>query len=338
MKTEQDEFAVNFLLGKLSDEEQTRIEADFFNSNPAFENILIAENELIDAYVTGNLSPDDRTRFENRLLLNPQQKQRVEFAKTLIEYSSDFPLSAKVASSSIDKPTFLTSISRFFSAKPVLSFSFAVFALVLSAGGLWWAANNNFSDFPRTDELAKTHTPEKTEIQETLSETKDENRSSENITNTKIETVKENKPVSPKSPKTNKNQIPSENAISSKAPDTNPKKSAPIISTIILSFGAATRGASEKAMPVNIPAKTNLVNLQLKFDEGDFRSFFAVLETVEGQQIWSGKALKSNENSAIVTVPSRLLKKGDYIITLKGLKGDGFYETVADYSFNVERR
>lgn len=341
MNSEQDELAAKFLLGKLTEEEQTRIEEDFFKDNPSFENILIAENELIDAYVTGNLSLNDRARFEERLLLNPQQKQRVEFAKTLIGYASISSLSSKDSSSSATKPTFLTLISQFFFAKPMLSVSFAAFALFFFVGAIWWTANNNLSRSPNMGELAKTQTPDKVEIQETLSEAKNENRQLENKVNTQIEAVNNNDSASLNLTKTKRNQFLPKNQTHPKDQNATQKKSATIISTVILSLGATTRG-SENAAAVEIPAKANLVNLHLKFDEGDFRSYYAVLETVEGQQLWSGKVFKSrkgrNEKSAILTVPARFLKKGDYILTLKGLNKNGIYESVADYSFNVARQ
>ncbi len=53
MKTEQNNLAAQFLLGKLTEEENIKIEEEFFGKNDHFENILIAENDLIDAYVNG---------------------------------------------------------------------------------------------------------------------------------------------------------------------------------------------------------------------------------------------------------------------------------------------
>ncbi len=114
----------------MTEEETIKIEKDFFGENKHFEDILIAENDLIDAYVKGELSPEDKKRFESRLLLNPKQHQRVDFAQTLIKHASSLPIENEKLS--VAKLNWHSVFLQFLSAKPMLSYSFAAAALIFS--------------------------------------------------------------------------------------------------------------------------------------------------------------------------------------------------------------
>lgn len=333
MKTEPNNLAEQFLLGKLTEAETVKIEEEYFGENKYFENILLAENDLIDAYAKGNLSPEDERRFENRLLLNPSQRQRVEFAETLFKYASSLPAAEELNSAPV-KSNWLSIFAEFFSAKPLLSYSYAVAAFIFFGGALWLAVNNNLSQLPGNNELASAPAAE-TEIRKPSIETPFEEQKPANKVNRESELVKDESSAAPRSPNVNENQSSPKNRVE------QPKKSAaPVFSTIILPLGLTRGGEVSKAFV--IPAKANFVNLQLKFEEGNFPSYFAVIETVEGRHIWSGKITKpaknKNEKAVTAIVPARFLQKADYIITLKGLTKDGAYESVGDYSFTVDRR
>ena len=72
-----------YLLGTLGESQKEDLEAAFFGNDEQFELLLAAEDDLIDAYVRGSLSPADRQAFEKNFLTTPERKQRLEFARTL---------------------------------------------------------------------------------------------------------------------------------------------------------------------------------------------------------------------------------------------------------------
>jgi Arc/MetJ family transcription regulator len=74
---------VRFLLGELGPEEQEGLEAEFFARDDAFEELLAAEDDLIDAYAGGALTGDRRVRFEARYLGTREGQERVEFSRAL---------------------------------------------------------------------------------------------------------------------------------------------------------------------------------------------------------------------------------------------------------------
>src|SRR5436190_13224029 len=82
------------------------------DSNPAnepaptdaeFEELAIAEDELIDAYLRNDLPADERDLFKKALLRSPRLRERLQFAKLLAkEMSSAFP--AELAESHPEQP------------------------------------------------------------------------------------------------------------------------------------------------------------------------------------------------------------------------------------------
>src|SRR5262245_43346719 len=72
---------MRYLLGTLSEAERARLEEGYFSDDKEFEEIEIAEEELIDRYVRGELTGTDRKEFEQTVARSPRLMERVEFAK-----------------------------------------------------------------------------------------------------------------------------------------------------------------------------------------------------------------------------------------------------------------
>ena len=82
-KTQAEARLTRYLLGAGSPRERERLEAEYFADQDAFENMLSAEDDLIDAYARGDLSAEERRQFEDRFLSSAQGRERVQFARTL---------------------------------------------------------------------------------------------------------------------------------------------------------------------------------------------------------------------------------------------------------------
>jgi hypothetical protein len=72
-----------YLLGRLPDDEQTRIEALLFEDDDVFEAIKDAEDDLIDRYLAGELVPADREAFERTFATSASRQQRIALARLL---------------------------------------------------------------------------------------------------------------------------------------------------------------------------------------------------------------------------------------------------------------
>jgi anti-sigma factor RsiW len=72
-----------YLLGLLPEEETARLEEGYFADEAAFEDLVLAEDDLIDEYLDGKLAEDVRRAFEARLAQHPELPARVEARRTL---------------------------------------------------------------------------------------------------------------------------------------------------------------------------------------------------------------------------------------------------------------
>ena len=77
-----------YLLGSLPQEDLPGLEERLLTDEGAFEGLLVEEEELIDDYVAGDLSADERSRFERHFLSTEERRRQLNFALALDRYTS----------------------------------------------------------------------------------------------------------------------------------------------------------------------------------------------------------------------------------------------------------
>lgn len=75
-----------YLLGKLTGDSQQKVEERLLTEDDLFEEMEIAEDELIDEYHAGELSKNDRERFEQNFLATPERQEKVRFSRSFNRY------------------------------------------------------------------------------------------------------------------------------------------------------------------------------------------------------------------------------------------------------------
>ena len=83
-----------YLLGYLSEEEQTAVEARYFVDDGFFEQLVAAEKELIGSYLRGDLSLEDHDRFQRRYLTVGYRRKMVESAQKSMDAPDQLRLPA----------------------------------------------------------------------------------------------------------------------------------------------------------------------------------------------------------------------------------------------------
>lgn len=79
----------DYLLGGLLAEDQRqKIEERLLTDTDYFEELLLAEDELIDQYVGGSLSAEERSKFEQHFLSTAARHRKLKFAQVLRRYVS----------------------------------------------------------------------------------------------------------------------------------------------------------------------------------------------------------------------------------------------------------
>jgi hypothetical protein len=72
-----------YLLGDVSDAERGRVEEFLMVDDDFYDRILVEEDELVDAYLDDDLSPEDARRFDTVFLVAPERRAKLRFARTL---------------------------------------------------------------------------------------------------------------------------------------------------------------------------------------------------------------------------------------------------------------
>ena len=91
---------VRYLLGLCSTAEREHIEAEYFENDDAFQEMLTTENDLIDAYARGELEGEERRGFEKSFVSSSRGRERVQLARAFAgAISAPQPVKTKLRSS-----------------------------------------------------------------------------------------------------------------------------------------------------------------------------------------------------------------------------------------------
>ena len=77
----------DYLLGRVTDAQRQEIETKILTDDEAFEELEIAESELVDDYVRGNLAAGDCSEVEQKFLNHEDAKQELRFSRALHRYA-----------------------------------------------------------------------------------------------------------------------------------------------------------------------------------------------------------------------------------------------------------
>jgi CHAT domain-containing protein/Tfp pilus assembly protein PilF len=78
-----------YLLCQLAEDELEQLEEKMMADNEFFRAVVLAEDEMVEEYVQGELPEGDRAEFEASFLSTPEGRQQVAYAKALSEYVND---------------------------------------------------------------------------------------------------------------------------------------------------------------------------------------------------------------------------------------------------------
>ena len=112
------------------------------------------------------------------------------------------------------------------------------------------------------------------------------------------------------------------------------------IVSFILRSGAVRDRSDTTRLVISVEAER--VRLQPLFKTGNYQSYSAEIQTVEGRLLWERAGLKDrkrgDERVVTLLVPASLLSEGDYILILSGAASTGEKESVGEYYFRVDRK
>ncbi|HWP42679.1 MAG TPA: hypothetical protein VNO14_05555 [Blastocatellia bacterium] len=307
-----DDLLARYALGRLSEQEQERVEERIFTDRALFERLLAVEDDLVDAYAGGRLTVDERERFERYFLKSKEDGERVGFARELAAYvsrESKPPVSKETRSRQARWPELL----RF--RNPLILVPLAA-TLLIAVGALWLALQTvRLND--RLDELrAEREAQQKREQELEAQVAAERSRNEQLLAELEREQAQQELEASGSQPA---------------APG--------FLSFILTADAVRDRGAGTR---LAIPPGVERVRLQALFKAGEYPSYRAELQTVEGRAIYERAGLRSRKRgddlAVTLFVPASLFGEDDYILILSGITPSGEEESVGEYYFRVTRK
>jgi hypothetical protein len=159
VSTQNREMLRQYLLGQSIDADLSQMDEQLMSDSQLYNELLLLEDELIDEYLRGRMSADDRRSLENYFLRSPRHQQKLRFARALNRYvdaagpeedhavSEDqtvSPVTGTAVPPVANAPSpAIRSKSRSFPfwpfQQPALNYAFGAALLILVAGVSWLA-------------------------------------------------------------------------------------------------------------------------------------------------------------------------------------------------------
>ncbi len=314
-----EDILIRYLLGQLSEEEQSQVEERFIGDSEYYEQLLMTEDELRCAYARGTLAPAERERFEKRFLIYADERKKVEAARAMINELSSIAVEERTEAviASSEKRNWrerLMAIADLRSSARRFAMAAAVVALLLAFA---WMVTETSRLRRQVSQMESRRTTREQEVEQQSAEQQSRveqlNRELEEERNRRARLEQEITQLREQSP----------------ADDTT----RPSIISLILAPSRVRGGGETKKLTISDDSAQ--VRLLLNVGESAHRSYQAVILNSDGAQVWSRRGLRVSQKVVVVTVPARLLTEDDYEINLKGLADSGELQRVGDYYFTA---
>ena len=317
MSQSQQDVAKRYLLGILSEDERERFEQQYFSDNALFDEIEIAEDELVDRYVRGDLTESDRRLFEQALSSSPRLNDRIEFARLLSsKTASPSTLSEKVKT--VSQPGFWQRLFAPQNQSVRLAYGFAVFLLLI--GGVvvitaWMNLRQQSAGLAARD--AELRQQQET-ITRQLTEMRAQNEQRANDLQKRAEDLEAER-------QSIKQQLESLD------------RPQGLIALLTLRPGA-TRSAEGRSH-FTLDRSYATLNLRLELMDSGYPRYRAIvlnpdlkpvskLQTLTPKSTASGKFLN-------LSLPLKSISPGDYLVRVEGIDKSGKIDPVDDYPFQL---
>jgi len=107
--------------------------------------------------------------------------------------------------------------------------------------------------------------------------------------------------------------------------------------SLVLTSGLSR--ASDQIPTLNLAPGIHRVRLDLKIEDGSYRSYRADVQTAEGEIVWSREGLQIRQTGQRkivgIILPAALLTRSDYLVMLTGIAPTGASDKIGTYYFSV---
>jgi hypothetical protein len=324
MREDSDNKITQYLLGTLPAEEAERLDELSITHDGFAEALKVAENDLVDAYVRGELTGWQLERFQSFYLASPLRREKVKFGNALRTFVTT-PASFQPSTEQKTLPSSVPAAKRrslwelVTTPNRVLQFGTALATLALVIVGGWLVLQNIrlrqqvTATQMRRDALTLRE-------QQLLSELERERQASV-TSQQELSRVREER------------QELEEQLSKTQAPSSLAEASIAVIRLV-----PQMRGASQ-VQTLSVLPQTQRITTRLELEASDYPVYrVALVDASSDRVLWrSGRLTAGADKTLSVSFPANLLKPQTYLMRVSGVSIGGQSETVADYPFRVAR-
>ncbi|HEX5703736.1 MAG TPA: hypothetical protein VFX97_11095 [Pyrinomonadaceae bacterium] len=291
-----------YLLGELREDERLRLDQRLLTDDAVAERVRLAEAQLVDEYVAGELDPQAAGVFHTRFLKTDARREQVRLTGALRDYSAQSEAAVPVPQPAARR-SWREAFSEFFALKPgpawAAAGSFALLVLVLA--GAWYLSRQS----------RQTETP-----------------------------VAYQPPVNAASPAATRAPAVAhvQPTASPTPPQLKPSPSEPpvAVASFVLLPGAL-RGPGEMTRVAVPRGERAILRLSLVLENPSPGTYQAELANADGKTVTVRKNLRPHRNGQTkitLDLPARLVQPDDYQVKLTR-QADGQLESVGRYYFRA---
>lgn len=162
LETNQSEVIRQYLLGLAPEEELTALDERLVTDAEFYEELLIVESDLIDQYLSDELSAVERASFENHFLISAERQKQLSFARSfhnyILEKGPELDSESSVAEESerspdVPKPPPKPSPQPWYHfflpvRNPTVAYALMLGVLLVVAGVTWWTLKGRSPEGP----------------------------------------------------------------------------------------------------------------------------------------------------------------------------------------------
>lgn len=314
---EHDDLLVRYLLGQLSEQEQSGVELRLFADDDLYEHLLAVEDDLRYDYAQGRLSELEREAFERRMLGAPADRDRVAFAEAVLEATAARAAARRHAPAA--SGGLWTAIRRALEWLRTPAVGLAAAAAVVTIAFAAWL----YVETGRLRSEAAREQSERAARERNLElEIAAERERADRLTN-ELELERERR-------------AEAERRATPPPAETPDAPARPVVASFLLLPGQ-TRGAGDASNRVAVPAGAERIRLRLVIRADDEpRGYRATILDPNGAEVFRRDGLRPRATSGgrevVVDLPVRALAPDDYELELGSESG-----SIATYYFSLSR-
>jgi hypothetical protein len=307
-----------YLLGLLPDEDAEHLDELSISDDKLAGRLLVVEDDLVDAYVSGELAGETLERFESFYLSSERRRQKVRFARSFLlidrgagpagSESGREPAKARAAERpGVSRKKSSLHLPFLQQSRPAWSFAVAAALLIALGGPLLYEVVRLRGDLNEARLASADLSQRARDLQQQLDER-----------TARIEAGDSARPTDP---------------------PPAPTRALPVIALILL---PQTRGIGP-ITTLAVPQGVDRVALELRLESSDFPRYQVTLtDPATNGVVWRSDRIAPGRADDVPTVPvvipASVLKAQHYSLELNGLGANGDAEVAGSYAFQVVRR